>query len=73
MLKEFKIKPEAQYCKYIIGAMMFVRSQIMKTIYNHFCDQELEGGDDRDLSFHVDGQVAHAIERLIGNLVRDRD
>ena len=52
--------------------MTLVRSQIMETIYNHFRNVELEGGDDKELSFHVDGQVAHAIERLIGNLVRDR-
>lgn len=72
LLREFKIKPEAQDCEYLSGTMMLVRSQIMQTIYHHFGDVELENGDGQELSFHVDGQVAHAIERLIGNLVRDR-
>lgn len=72
LLAEFNISKTAQDCEYVSGTMMFVRSQIMETIYNHFQDQELESGDQQSLDFHVDGQVAHAIERLIGNLVRDR-
>ena len=72
LLKELKIKSTAQNCEYLSGTMMFVRPQIMETIFNHFQDVELEDGDQKELSFHVDGQIAHAIERLIGNLVRDR-
>ena len=34
---------------------------------------QFEDGHGTDLSFHVDGQYAHAVERLIGNLVRDED
>jgi len=71
LLAEFNISKTAQDCEYISGTMMFVRSQIMETIYHHFRDVELEPGDQKSLDFHVDGQVAHAIERLIGNLVRD--
>lgn len=72
LLAEFNISETAQDCEYVSGTMMFVRSQIMETIYHHFQNQELESGDRQSLDFHVDGQVAHAIERLIGNLVRDR-
>ncbi|WP_019505365.1 rhamnan synthesis F family protein [Pleurocapsa sp. PCC 7319] len=72
LITEFKIKPEAQNCEYLSGTMMFVRPQIMEILYNHFHDVELENGDEKDLSFHIDGQIAHAIERLIGNLVRDQ-
>lgn len=72
LLAEFNINEAAQNCEYVSGTMMFVRSQIMETIYHHFQDQELESGDRRSLDFHIDGQVAHGIERLIGNLVRDR-
>ena len=73
LLAEFEIREAALDCEYVSGTMMYVRSQIMETIYYHFQDQELESGDQQSLDFHIDGQVAHAIERLIGNLVRDRD
>ena len=73
LLQEFKIKPEAQNCEYISGTMMFIRPEIMATIYDRFGSVELESGDARELNFHIDGQVAHALERAIGNLVRDRN
>ncbi len=72
LLAELAIAPEAQNCEYLSGTMMLIRPPIMAQIYNHFRDVKLENGDERELSFHIDGQVAHAIERLIGNLVRDR-
>lgn len=72
LISEFEIQPAAQDCEYVSGSMMFVRSQIMETIYDHFRNEKLESGDQQSLDFHIDGQVAHAIERLIGNLVRDR-
>lgn len=72
LLGELAIAPEAQNCEYLSGTMMLIRPQIMAQIYNHFRDVKLETGDDRELSFHIDGQIAHAIERLIGNLVRNQ-
>ncbi len=73
LLKDFEIKPEARDCEYLSGTMMFVRPQIMKPIYDKYGDFELEDGDGKDLSFHMDGQIAHGIERLIGNLVKHLD
>jgi lipopolysaccharide biosynthesis protein len=31
---------------------------------------ELESGDNQTLNFNMDGQLAHAIERVVGNVVR---
>ena len=70
LLDEFDIKSEARECEYLSGTMMLVRPQIMETIYHKFKDLELEDGDDQDLKFHMDGQIAHALERIIGNLIR---
>lgn len=72
LLDEFEIKPEARDCEYLSGTMMFVRPQIMKTIYDKYGNVELENGDGASLSFQKDGQIAHAIERIIGNLVRNQ-
>lgn len=70
LLDEFAINPEARTCEYLSGTMMFVRPQILKTIYDKFRNHDLEHGDGKDLEFQKDGQIAHALERLIGNLVR---
>lgn len=70
LLDEFAINPDARTCEYLSGTMMFVRPQIFKTIYDKFRNNDLEHGDGKDLEFQKDGQIAHALERLIGNLVR---
>lgn len=72
LLDEFEIKPEARDCEYLSGTMMFVRPQIMKIIYDKYGNVELENGDGASISFQKDGQIAHAIERIIGNLVRNQ-
>ncbi|HIK50945.1 MAG TPA: hypothetical protein IGS17_08485, partial [Oscillatoriales cyanobacterium M59_W2019_021] len=70
LLDEFAINPDARACEYLSGTMMFVRPKILKTIYDKFKNDDLEHGDGKDLEFQKDGQIAHALERLIGNLVR---
>jgi tetratricopeptide (TPR) repeat protein len=72
VLDKLGIKSEARNCEYLSGTMMLVKAEILKPIYEKFSPTELENGDDRDLSFHLDGQLAHAIERAIGNLVKER-
>ena len=73
LLDEFAIKPEARECEYVAGTMMFVRPQVMKPIYEKFGNVELEDGDNKDLKFHMDGQIAHSLERIIGNLVKQQN
>ncbi|MBR8828828.1 MAG: tetratricopeptide repeat protein [Gomphosphaeria aponina SAG 52.96 = DSM 107014] len=70
LLEEFAIKEDARECEYLSGTMMLVRPGILQPIYEKFKDVELEDGDGGDLAFHMDGQIAHALERIIGNLVR---
>jgi|GEM_PF-1726399 len=70
LLEEFDIKEEARECEYLSGTMMLVRPEILKPIYDKFKDVELEDGDEKDLNFQMDGQIAHSLERIIGNLVK---
>lgn len=70
LLDVFDIDPEARPCEYLSGTMMIVRPQIWKIIYDKFRNHDLEAGDGKDLDFQKDGQIAHALERVIGNLVR---
>jgi hypothetical protein len=40
-------------------------------LYNLLRQIPFEDGSGRDIAFHAEGQYAHAVERLIGNLVKD--
>ena len=70
LLDVFEIKGNARECEYLSGTMMWVRPQIWKTMYDKFKNDDLEPGDGKDLNFQKDGQIAHSLERIIGNLVR---
>ena len=70
LLDELGIEGEHRRCEYLSGTMMFLRASVLKEIYMALCEIEFEDGDNRSLEFHMDGQIAHVIERLIGNIVR---
>lgn len=56
-------------CEFVGGTMMLVRPRVLQRIYEALHDIEFEDGDSLVLRDHVDGQVAHAIERLIGTVM----
>jgi tetratricopeptide (TPR) repeat protein len=70
LLDMFEIKPEARACEYVSGTMMLVRQQIWQAVFDRFRNQDLEDGNGKDILFQKDGQIAHALERMIGNLVQ---
>lgn len=70
VLDYYKIKPENRECEYVSGTMMMVRSDIMEAIYTPLKDAEWEDVENASLAFHMDGQLAHSIERLFGNLTK---
>src|SRR5262249_47990812 len=70
MLDLFKIGEQNRAVEYVAGTMFLVRPEIVKRLYDRLREWNWEHGEDKDLAFHLDGQVAHAVERLIGNLVR---
>ena len=70
LLDEFNVKAEARKCEYLAGTMMLVRPKIWQAIHSRYGSASLEDGDGKDLEFQKDGQIAHSLERLVGNLVR---
>jgi hypothetical protein len=70
LLDGFRIEGDHRCCEYLSGTMMFVRASVLKEIYSALRNTQFENGDELSLQFHQDGQIAHAIERLIGNIVR---
>ncbi len=69
-LELFGIDEKHREIEYVSGTMFLMRSEIVQRLYNTLKSLEWEYGGDKDIEFHRDGQIAHAVERVIGNLVR---
>lgn len=55
---------------YLGGFMFLARSAIIERLYSVLRRIEWEHGADKGLDFHVDGQIAHGVERALPALVR---
>ena len=64
------VQGEHRRCEYLSGTMMFLRASVLKEIYQALRETQFEDGEEQSLQSHRDGQIAHAVERLIGNIVR---
>jgi glycosyltransferase involved in cell wall biosynthesis len=71
LLEMAHISPSARDCEFVAGTMFFANAAVVKRLYSVIRQISFEDGHGADLKFHVDGQYAHSVERLIGNLVRD--
>ena len=70
LLDRFGIEPEYRDVEYVSGTMFMVRREIVQRIYECLKDVEFESGDGATLESNIDGQIAHAAERVIGSVVR---
>lgn len=57
-------------CEFLAGSIMFLRSGVLRRLYETFNGLQFEDGDTMSLKQHLDGQIAHALERVIGNIVK---
>ena len=71
LLDLLDVRPESRDVEFLSGTMMYVRREVLQRIFETCKDLAFEEGDDTHLRFHLDSQWAHAIERVIGNVVRD--
>ena len=55
---------------YLSGFMCLARSDVIKRLHGVLRDVEWEYGGDKGLDFHMDGQIAHGVERALPALVR---
>jgi lipopolysaccharide biosynthesis protein len=70
ILDLLEIDDDHREIEYVSGTMFLIRSEIVRRLYEKLRTVEFESGDNQTLEFNMDGQVAHSIERAIGNLVR---
>ena len=71
LLDLLNVGPESRAVEFLSGTMMYLRREVLQRIFESCKDLPFEKGDDTPLQFHLDAQWAHAIERGIGNVVRD--
>jgi lipopolysaccharide biosynthesis protein len=58
-------------CEFVAGSIMLLRSNALQRLFRGLGEIRFEDGNGKPARFHVDGQMAHAIERVIGNVIRD--
>ncbi len=55
---------------YLSGFMFLIRADVVARLFEVLRKLDFEYGGDKDLDFHIDGQVAHGVERAVPALVR---
>ena len=71
LLDLFGVRGANRDVDYISGFMFLARAPIVARLRETLRHLDFEFGGDRDLSFHVDGQIAHGVERAVPALVRE--
>jgi hypothetical protein len=70
ILDVLEIDNDHREIEYVSGTMFLIRGEIVQRLHEKLHTTEFESGDNQSLEFNMDGQIAHSIERAIGNLVR---
>ena len=70
LLDVFGIEGENRKLDYLSGTMFLVRRQIVKRLHEELTKIDWEYGGDQGVEFHLDGQIAHGVERVIPALAR---
>ena len=71
LLECFGVKKEHHKVDFLSGTMMFLRREVLERVFVEAGAIEFEPGDEKSLTFHRDGQWAHAIERVLPAVARD--
>lgn len=69
LLDRLGIRAEHRQCEFLAGSIMLVRASVMRRLYAALKDAPFE--QDANPAAQRDGLIEHAIERVIGNVVRD--
>ena len=71
LLDRLDIGAGARDVEFVSGTMGFLRADVLRRVFEGIRDLPFEKGDGQSMEFHMDGQWGHAVERIIGNVVRD--
>jgi hypothetical protein len=70
LLDLFGVRGKNRELDYLSGFMFLIRSEIVARLYDFLRRLDFEYGGDKDIDFHIDGQIAHGVERALPALVR---
>ena len=70
-LPQFSICPEARACEFVSGTVMMVRPVIWQRLCALLSPESFEPEATIAAKYKTDGQTAHTVERIIGNIVRN--
>ena len=71
LLDRLDIGAGARDVEFASGTMGFLRADVLRRVFEGIRDLPFEKGDGQSMKYHMDGQWGHAVERIIGNVVRD--
>ena len=70
LFKIFNIPKELQGIDYVSGTMMFLSAEIFDEVAQLISQEDFITSTGKPQTFHNDGQLEHAIERIYGNISR---
>jgi hypothetical protein len=70
LLDLFGVRGKNRDLDYLSGFMFLTRAEVVTRLYEVLRKLDFEYGGDKDLEFHIDGQIAHGVERALPALVR---
>jgi hypothetical protein len=70
LLDLFDVRGRNRDLDYVSGFMFLLRADVVARLFAVLRNLHFEYGGDKDLAFHIDGQIAHGVERAVPALVR---
>lgn len=71
LLDRLDVGAGAREVECVTGTMMFLRAEVLRRLFDGIRDLPFEDSGGQSPDFHRDGQWEHAVERVIGSVVRD--
>jgi lipopolysaccharide biosynthesis protein len=70
LMARLRIEARHRRLDFVSGTMFLIRSDVVLRLYRELRDIEWEDPAGRDAAFFLDGQLEHAVERVIPSLAR---
>jgi lipopolysaccharide biosynthesis protein len=70
LMRRFGIEPRNRRLDFVSGTMFLIRAEIVARLHRELRETVWEDAADKDAGFFMDGQLEHAVERVIPSLAR---
>ena len=73
LFQKYEISNDCKVIEYVSGTMMFLNVSVLKTLSDKLDFDDFETCTGKDADFFFDGQLEHAVERVIGAIIKQRN